>query len=279
MGFSKLLRKIATGTSEHCEIKLLEAHQKDCFRQQARQRHNKNKATRRVDLMPGVHSISVIHKGKTLEIKRQQDPDATINPRFAKIARPCPPFCIQPMQLAAGIETIGEIEMLGFLQQAAKDESILIVDSRIAQWVEKGTIPGSTHIPWTSLARTQGATSKDIVQILREKFGMQLIDGKNCADVSEALAENSPEKVFNFQHAKTLVQFCNGNWCAQTPNAIEALLSFGYPPEKLKYYRDGMQGWESLGLTTVVDKATNPGNYAASRDNWFVSIKTTEKIT
>ncbi len=273
MGFSKLLRKIATGTSEqHCELKLLEAHQKNCSRQE-RQRRNKNKETRRVDLMPGVYSIDVIHHGKTLEIKRQQDPDATINPRFAKISRPCPPFCIQPMQLAPGIETIGEIEMLAYLQQAGKDDSILVIDSRITQWVEKGTIPGSIHIPWTSLARTQGATTKAIVHILREHFGMELIEGKNCADVSKALAKNAPEKVFNFQNAKTLVLFCNGNWCAQTPNTIEALLSFGYPPEKLKYYRDGMQGWESLGLTTVVDKPKNNNKRATSCDNWFVSIE------
>ncbi len=270
MGFSNLLRKIATGTSEYCEIKLLEEHQKDCAKKA--RRFNKNKETRRVDLMPGVHSISVIHNGETFEIKRQQDPDATINPRFAKVSRPCPPFCIQPMQLAAGIETIGEIELLGYLQQATEDESILVIDSRITQWVEKGTIPGSTHIPWTSLARSQGATTKDIVHILRDHFDMKLVEGKNCADVSKALADKTPEKVFDYSNAKTLIQFCNGNWCAQTPNAIEALLSFGYPPEKLKYYRDGMQGWESLGLTTVEDKPQKSGKRSTRCDNWFVSV-------
>ncbi len=275
MGLSKLLRKIATGTSEHCEIKLLEENRRarqGCSNQTPR--NTKGKQTRPVDLMPGVHSIEVLHNNKTLTIKRQQDPDATINPRFAKVSRPCPPFCIQPMQLAPGIETIGELEMLDYLQQACKDESILVVDSRISQWVEKGTIPGSTHIPWTSLARTQGATTKDIVTILRSSFGMILRDGKNCADVSQALADNTPEQVFDFSQAKTLVLFCNGNWCAQTPESIEALLSFGYPEEKLKYYRDGMQGWESLGLTTIVDKPKASNNRVTGCDNWFVSIKT-----
>lgn len=274
MGFSKLLRKIATGTSEHCEIKLVEEQQKtyqNCSKQ--KKRRAKNNDTKRVNLMSGVHSINVIHQGKTVEIKRQQDPDATINPRFAKIARPCPPFCIQPMQLAPNIETIGEIEMFAYLQQATYDDSILIVDSRISQWVEKGTIPGSTHVPWTSLARTQGASTKNIVQILRSSFGMKLRDGKNCGDVSKALADNTPEKVFDYSNAKTLVQFCNGNWCAQTAESIDALLSFGYPPEKLKYYRDGMQGWESLGLTTVVDKTSASKNRSTSCDNWIVSIE------
>jgi len=45
--------------------------------------------------------------------------------------------------------------------------------------------------------------------------------------------------------------FCNGSWCGQTSEAIKALLALSYPEEKLKYYRDGMQGWVSLGLTTV----------------------------
>ena len=38
-------------------------------------------------------------------------------------------------------------------------------------------------------------------------------------------------------------------------NAEFSLLKMGYPPEKLKYYRGGMQAWTSLGLTVVGDKA------------------------
>jgi len=29
------------------------------------------------------------------------------------------------------------------------------------------------------------------------------------------------------------------------------LLKFGYPPEKIKWYRGGMQAWETVGLTTI----------------------------
>ena len=38
------------------------------------------------------------------KIMRNQDNSATVNPAFAKTSRPCPPFCIQPMQLRPGIE-------------------------------------------------------------------------------------------------------------------------------------------------------------------------------
>ncbi|HAY41475.1 MAG TPA: sulfurtransferase, partial [Gammaproteobacteria bacterium] len=30
-----------------------------------------------------------------------------------------------------------------------------------------------------------------------------------------------------------------------------ALLQIGYPASKLKYYRGGMNSWQSLGLSTV----------------------------
>jgi rhodanese-related sulfurtransferase len=46
--------------------------------------------------------------------------------------------------------------------------------------------------------------------------------------------------------------WCNGPWCGQSPRAIRALISLGYPAEKLYYYRGGMQMWQSLGLTTVL---------------------------
>jgi hypothetical protein len=57
--------------------------------------------------------------------------------------------------------------------------------------------------------------------------------------------------VWNFSTAETLVPFCNGAWCGQSPTNIKALLNFGYPPHKLKWYRGGMQAWEQMEFTTV----------------------------
>ena len=57
--------------------------------------------------------------------------------------------------------------------------------------------------------------------------------------------------LWNFENARTLVFYCNGVWCGQSPTNIKQLLALGYPAHKLKWYRGGMQSWKSLGLTTV----------------------------
>jgi rhodanese-related sulfurtransferase len=45
--------------------------------------------------------------------------------------------------------------------------------------------------------------------------------------------------------------FCNGPQCAATPRAVERLLDAGVPPERLAYYRGGLQDWMGLGLPVV----------------------------
>ncbi len=183
-------------------------------------------------------SLDVMHDGKMVTIMRNQDPKHTINPAYAMTSRKCPPFCIQPSTLAPGVETIGEVEMLDYLaHMSAGDNSILVVDSRTPEWVKKGTIPGSVNIPWTSLSLAEGAGPMSIREIMENRFGAKYLDG-----------------LWDYTDAKTLVMFCNGIWCSQSPNNILNLLKFGYPPYKIKWYRGGMQDWEILGLTTVPGK-------------------------
>jgi rhodanese-related sulfurtransferase len=180
-------------------------------------------------------SLDVMHDGKMITIMRNQDPKHMVNPLYARTSRECPPFCIQPATLAPGVETIGEVEMLDNLaRMSAGDKSILVVDSRTPDWVKKGTIPGSVNIPWTTLNPAQGADTDSIRKIMEDQFGVKYMDG-----------------LLDYTDARTLVMFCNGIWCSQSPNNIMNLLKFGYPPNKIKWYRGGMQDWEILGLTTV----------------------------
>ena len=105
-------------------------------------------ADKPVGITPSMMDASVMHGGKSVKIMRDQNNKAMVNPAFAKTSRPCPPFCIQPIVLAPGIETLGEREIINYLVKMSKgDKSILVVDSRTPDWVQKGTIPGAVTFP------------------------------------------------------------------------------------------------------------------------------------
>ncbi len=188
-----------------------------------------------VNITPKLESVTVTHGNKSVKIMRNQNQKNTVKPAFAKTSRKCPPFCIQPSNLAPGVETIAEVEMLDYLQKINDgDDSILVVDSRTPDWAAKGTIPGAVNIPWTNLNPAKGADPISIGEIMEDQFNAKNLEG-----------------LWDYSDARTLVMFCNGMWCGQSPNNIKNLLKFGYPAHKIKWYRGGMQDWEILGLTTA----------------------------
>ena len=189
----------------------------------------------------GLQAVDVMHKGEAVTITRIDDKEATMPKAFAKVGRHCPPFCVQPIAIAPGVETVGELEVLGYLKRIANgDRTILVVDSRTPEWIIRGTIPGSVNIPWNKInIDVQGtfeiaAEADTLSEILQNQFGANLIDGN-----------------WDFRNAKTLVLYCNGTWCPQSGINIKTLLQLGYPAYKLKWYRGGMQDWVAVGLTTV----------------------------
>lgn len=187
-----------------------------------------------VKITRSLASVDVLHEGKTVTIKRPQDTSNRMNPDFTKTSRKCPPFCLQPASIAEGVETIGELEMLDYLQKrSAGDDTLLIIDSRGPKWIAKGTIPGSVNLHYKKL-KLGSADEDAIADILENQFGALRLT-----------------EFWDFSSARTLVFFCNGMWCGQSPTNIRALLKIGYPPNKLKWYRGGMQAWETAGLTTV----------------------------
>jgi rhodanese-related sulfurtransferase len=186
-----------------------------------------------VNITSDVPFVDVKHKGKIVRIQRVQENDNLIDPDYAQTSRPCPPYCIQPMQLAAGVETIGELELLQYLVSKSKKGNVLVIDSREPEWLLNGMIPGAVNIPWTKLFN-KTASDKEIADILEFQFGATWTG-----------------RLWNFEGAKTLVFYCNGPWCGQSPTNIRALLSLGYPAHLIKWYRGGMQSWKQFGLTTV----------------------------
>lgn len=191
-------------------------------------------ADTKVKITPDMASADVMHNGKKATIMRNQNQENKVNPAFAKTSRKCPPFCIKPMRLSDGVDTIGELEVIDYaVKMSNGDSSIMLVDNRTPDWVSRGTIPGAINVPFTKISRAKGADDLSIAESL-EKFG-----AKETA------------KGWDFSKAKTLVLFCNGMWCGQSPLGIAGLRAEGYPAEKIKWYRGGMQSWEILGLTTV----------------------------
>ncbi|MCV6596794.1 MAG: rhodanese-like domain-containing protein [Mangrovicoccus sp.] len=172
----------------------------------------------KVGITRDLPSASVMHNGAEFEIARNQDTEATISGEFAKTSRACPPFCVQPFEVAEGVSTIGELELIALLQ----DPEAVVIDSRVEEWFRKGTIPGAVHMPYTQIVDHLG------------ELGCALdFEGWDCSN------------------AKTVALFCNGNWCGQSPSAIRNMIEAGYPPEQISYYRGGMHAWQMLSLPVV----------------------------
>ena len=190
----------------------------------------------KVKVTSDLESVTVMHEGERVEIKRNQDPDNRIAEDYQQTSRECPPFCVQPIQLLPGVNTIGEIELLNMLaDRAMEKDEFLLIDSRTPDWFNKGTIPSAVNIPWTKLYPGSSSYDPFVAEtLLLDRFDVKKEDG-----------------LFDFRQAKKLVLFCNGPWCGQSPTNIKALVSYGYPADKIYWYRGGMQLWHTLGLTTV----------------------------
>ncbi|WP_418186871.1 rhodanese-like domain-containing protein [Aliarcobacter lanthieri] len=138
---------------------------------------------------------------------------------------------IAPMKAAENIDTYGELEVLEFIEKAKKDKNLLFIDSRTENWYNHQTIPSAVNVPYLYTKKSQ---YPDEFEETLETFGVEIKDGK-----------------YDFTNAKTLLMFCNGAWCGQSPEAMKELIAIGYPQEKMKWYRGGLQSWLSLGLTTI----------------------------
>ena len=166
--------------------------------------------------------------GRDFVITRNQDNTATLTGEFARTSRQCPPFCIQPMEVARGVDTIGELELIAFLQNQVSNGTGLLIDARVPEFYGKGWIPGAVNVPFTTLAE----------------------DNPYRNDILKALGAVELGDVLDFTNALELTIYCNGPWCQQAPIAIQTLLEAGYPAEQIKYYRGGMQDWLILGFNT-----------------------------
>ncbi len=206
-----------------------------------------------IPLVKGKPYLHVIHDGRSIKVQRVQDTDYELQGYFARTARKCPPFCIQPIKPDPAVKPIGEVELFEFMEVDLRDGTGVLIDARTPSWFKKGTIPGSASYPFTLLSKAP--ESAEMEEIL-EKFGTKRREApgfftKLMEDWGLIDNEYLTDK-WDFSQAKNLVLWCNGPACGQSPRAIRGLLAAGYPGAKIKYYRGGMQMWQLWGLTTIV---------------------------
>ena len=138
---------------------------------------------------------------------------------------------IAPIKASDKIETYGELEVLEFIEKSKTDKNLLLVDSRTENWYNHETIATAINVPYVYTKKSQ--YPDEFAEAL-ETFGVVEKNGK-----------------YDFTNAKTLLMFCNAIWCGQSPEAMKELIAIGYPQEKMKWYRGGMQSWLSVGLSTI----------------------------
>ncbi len=184
-----------------------------------------------VEIVEGLPYVEVEANGKTYKIERTQKADSYLTNTFALTSRPSPPFFIESFSVSKDVKTYGELEVLDFI---SKKKGVFI-DARLANWYERSAIPGAVNIPFKHFL----SDADEQEQVLKDLGGAYDKSGE-----------------WDFSKAKTILLYCNGAWCGQSPTAINALIEVGYPENKMKYYRGGMQAWQLLGLTTIVPKET-----------------------
>jgi rhodanese-related sulfurtransferase len=189
----------------------------------------------KVGITASMPSVQVNHRGSPVEVKRIQDTNNRLVDDFSKTSRPCPPFCIHPMEAAPGVATVGELDVLDFVNNEVSQGAGLLIDARMPKFYNSETIPGSVNIPFVLFT----SSANEILPLLG-------VENKN----------NS----WDFNNANELLLWCNGPWCDQSPRAINALVQAGYPAAKLRYYRGGMQLWKIFGLTTIQPVSNEVGN-------------------
>ncbi len=117
---------------------------------------------------------------------------------------------ITPISFHKDVKTIGELELISFMQDAQSDENMLIIDTRLKKWYIKRTIPTAINIPFNLIDEDQ-YEFEDILNTLGVKI-------KNDS--------------YDFSNAKTIALVDNASWCMQSTWAMQNLSKIGWLSKK-----------------------------------------------
>lgn len=138
-----------------------------------------------------------------------------------------------PMHLHEDITTYGELEVLAFIKHMQSDDSMLLIDGRKQDWYDYRTIPGAINMPFHHFKE-------------RKSFEFEFEHALRILGV-----KINEDDSLDFSKVKNITIFCNGPWCSQSVAMITVLIEIGYPPEKMNWYRGGMQTWLAAGMTST----------------------------
>jgi len=165
-------------------------------------------------------SVKVYHEQEEVLIERK-----LLNKNLT-----CPPFCIEPMQIK-GITTLGELEVLDFIDKLKEKKGRLLIDVRENSFYAKGTIPGAINLPF-SMLKDESKYQAEVLRLLGAKLNKVKSKAK-----------------WSFTNAQRLLIFGNSATTPEASNSVKKLLELGYPSSKLYYYRGGLSSWKTLELT------------------------------
>ncbi len=168
-----------------------------------------------------------VFQGKHVSIDRDTTQVSPLVGRFAQASAECGEACLGPVQLADGVEILGEREVLAFLQDHVANNTGLMVDARMPLDRAVGFVPGSVSLPHATLAPENGYRNDILVALGAQPEA----DGLSFADVRQLLI------------------YDNGPAADDAGILVRHLLAAGYPAGQISYYRGGMLTWAALGLS------------------------------
>lgn len=182
-----------------------------------------------VQITSDLMHVDATISGKAYQFVRSQDQAAHIDPAYALTSRACPPNCIAPMQSAPGVVSLGELELLSILRGDISEGSALLIDVRAPKQFALGHIPAAVNMPAATIQA----------------------DNPFRNEILQALGATEADGQWRFDNVLTLVLYDDGPWVDEAGQVVRDLLSVGYPAERIKYYRGGLQMWLLFGFNTI----------------------------
>lgn len=167
-------------------------------------------------ITPNLTRVELNYQDQPIKIERSNNP----------YQQQCPPYCIQPMQIEK-VQTIGELEVLDYMQSLSQKSSSLLVDARTPSMYKKGTIPTAINLPYTLFES----------------------DTEHRDTVLNLLGATQRKQQWQFKNVRELFIFDSSQWDFKASNLINHLIQLGYPQDHMHYYRGGLINWKSAGLT------------------------------